>query len=211
MRACGRSADRLMTESRSRAPGGTGESPVPSICGAADHKHHFLPITTRYHRPGGALPRGSSPRHLANRGRTRPAPPTGPRPQRWPTPRSRPRSMPASDTPAQNRGAAVLAPPGHPPSSQQKSARSAAAATITADACRQPHLLPAGPLSRIQPATIGIPHKTGIPQDRPAVTRSVTPPLKIFSLVRTAPTTCRSCPGGSPAWPGRPRQRPPSP
>ena len=31
---------------------------------------------------------------------------------------------------------------------------------------------PAGPLSPIQPATIGIPHDTGIPQDRPAVTRS---------------------------------------
>src|SRR5207247_2141234 len=35
---------------------------------------------------------------------------------------------------------------------------------------RQPHLLPAGPLHRIQPATIGVPHDTGIPQDRPAVT-----------------------------------------
>jgi hypothetical protein len=35
---------------------------------------------------------------------------------------------------------------------------------------RQPHLLPAGPLDRIQPATIRVSHQSGIPQNRPAVT-----------------------------------------
>jgi hypothetical protein len=36
---------------------------------------------------------------------------------------------------------------------------------------RQPHLLPAGPLTRGQPTTVGIPHASGISHDAPAVTR----------------------------------------
>jgi hypothetical protein len=31
-----------------------------------------------------------------------------------------------------------------------------------------PHLLPAGPLFRGQPTTIGVPHTSGVPQDVPA-------------------------------------------
>jgi hypothetical protein len=39
----------------------------------------------------------------------------------------------------------------------------------------QPHLLPAGPLSRRQPATIGIPHEPGTPPGKPAVSRTRNP------------------------------------
>ena len=39
-------------------------------------------------------------------------------------------------------------------------------------------MLPAGPFSRVQPATIRVPHPSGIPQIRPAVTRSVTPAIE---------------------------------
>jgi hypothetical protein len=44
------------------------------------------------------------------------------------------------------------------------------------------HLLPAAPLSRIQPAAIGIPPGTGIPHNQPAITRRNPPQLKIVSV-----------------------------
>jgi len=85
-------------------------------------------------RPVLALPHASATRRSrsANRGRTRPAPPTGPRRPRWRAPRSRPRSRPASRTPGQSRGAAGRFAPGSPRGPRAQSGTPPAAATVPA-------------------------------------------------------------------------------